>query len=138
MINSINLPLLVEDNIKTILLIALGVILLIVVVLVVIFFLKKYRDKKYGKNGAGSRKIKKISSSSLWFEAVGGKANVISVVGLGSRLTFYLKDKEKVQRQKLDHLGATSVIVMSNKIILVMENQAEVLAKKLNQDLQQS
>ena len=70
-----------------------------------------------------------------WFDALGGKGNVKEVTAVGSRLTLNLENKDNIDRDKLKTLGVSSVLVMSNKVTLVIEGQAEKVAEALKQSL---
>ncbi len=120
----LDLPLLVENTEFPWYLIALFVatgILMIATVAVIIIFLKK-------------KKVVKVDNS-LWIDNLGGKENIESVAQVGSRINLVLKDKEKINKDNLKELGVKSVLVMSNKVTLVIENNAEDIAKAINDGL---
>ena len=120
----LNLPLLVENTEFPWYLIALFVatgILMIATVVVLIIFLKK-------------KKVVKVDNS-LWIDNLGGKDNIESVNQVGSRINLVLKDKEAINKDNLKELGVKSVLVMSNKVTLVIENNAEDIAKAINDGL---
>ena len=73
--------------------------------------------------------------NSLWIENLGGKENIESVNQVGSRINLVLKDKEMINKDNLKELGVKSVLVMSNKVTLVIENNAEDIAKAINEAL---
>ena len=96
-----------------------GIALLIIALVVcLILFLKR------------GKKAPKVNSSE-WVEALGGNDNIVSVNAVGSRLTLVLNDKEAINRDKLKTLGVSSVLVMSNKVTLVIEGQAENIAQSI-------
>ena len=74
----------------------------------------------------GKRKKNSIVDASAWLNALGGKENIASVSAIGSRINLSLKDKEKIDREKLTSLGVNSVLVMSNKVTLVINNAVDV------------
>ena len=120
----LNLPLLVENTEFPWYLIALFVatgILMIATVVVLIIFLKK-------------KKAVKVDDS-LWIDNLGGKDNIESVSQVGSRINLVLKDKEIINKDNLKELGVKSVLVMSNKVTLVIENNAEDIARAINDGL---
>ena len=120
----LDLPLLVENTQFPGWLIALFVVtgvLMIATVVVIIIFLKK-------------KKVVKVDNS-LWIENLGGKENIESVNQVGSRINLVLKDKEMINKDNLKELGVKSVLVMSNKVTLVIENNAEDIAKAINDGL---
>ena len=102
--------------------IAVGVLLIAGIVL---FFVLR---KSGGNN-------KKVAVDSEWFDALGGKENIIEATAVGSRLSLKLNDKEQINRDKLKELGVSSILVMSNKVTLVIEKQAEKVANYINDSL---
>lgn len=96
-------------------------VLIIATIVVVIIFLKK-------------RKVVKVDDS-LWIDNLGGKENIESVNQVGSRINLVLKDKEVINKDNLKELGVKSVLVMSNKVTLVVDANAEDIAKAINAGL---
>lgn len=96
-------------------------VVLVVVVLLVIFLVRRNRKPKI--------------ADADWFEALGGKENIKEAIAVGSRLSLYLNDKEAINRDRLKELGVSSVLVMSNKVTLVIEGQAEKVAAIINNSL---
>ena len=83
------------------------------------------------------RKVKKqpeaqIAEKSAWVTALGGEENVVSSEAAGSRLVVVLKDKTKMNRDELKKLGVTSVIEMSDKVTLLLEDKAEKVKNELD------
>ncbi len=74
----------------------------------------------------GKRKKNSIVDASAWLNALGGKENIANVSAIGSRINLSLRDKEKIAREKLTALGVNSVLVMSNKVTLVINNAVDV------------
>ena len=99
------------------LIIAGCLVLVAVLVFLIIFF--------------GKRKKNPIVDESAWLSALGGKDNINSVSAIGSRINLSLKDKEKIDREKLTNLGVNSVLVMSNKVTLVIANNAVDIAETI-------
>ncbi len=83
----------------------------------------------------GKRKKNTIVDESAWISALGGKENIASVSAIGSRINLSLKDKEKIDRTKLSNLGVNSVLVMSNKVTLVIQNNAVDIAETISKGL---
>ena len=124
MSNAFNLPLLTSEinNTLVICLIALDAVLLfLVVIMVILHFVKKSPKQKVNNDE--------------WFVALGGKENIKEINATGSRLSLVLNDKESVDREKLKQLGVSSVVTMSNKVTLVIESKAEMIAEKLKSSL---
>ena len=106
----------------------LGVVALIVLTIIIVYLVK--RNKK------PSKKEEIVSSDfNLWIEYLGGKENIEEISGVGSRLTVQLKDGELL-KEDIKSLGVSSIMKMSGKIILVVENSAEKLADNLKKSLQ--
>ena len=83
----------------------------------------------------GKRKKPTIVDEIAWITALGGKDNIASVSAIGSRINLSLKDKEKIDRTKLSNLGVNSVLVMSNKVTLVIANNAVDIAETISKGL---
>ena len=97
-------------------------LVVIVAIILVIVFVK-------------ARKGKTVINNSDWLIALGDKENIKEVTATGSRLSLVLVDKEKIDREKLKQLGVSSVLVMSNKVTLVIEDKAEQIATSIQKDL---
>ncbi len=118
----INLPLLAD--VSPLPFIIIGVVALLIVVAVIIaIFLIKGKKKKASFDG------------NSWVLALGDKENIKEVTAVGSRLSVVLVDKEKINREKLNELGVSSVLVMSNKVTLVIEGKAEQIAASIKNNL---
>ena len=117
------LPLLSSD-IKPVIIIVIAVVAVLLVGACLAFiFLGKKRNKTI-----------KVSDSE-WIDALGGQNNILEASAVGSRLSVKLNDKEAINRDKLKELGVSSVLVMSNKVTLVIEKQAEKVAEAINHSL---
>ena len=101
-----------------VLIVAGCLVLVAILVFLVIFF--------------GKRKKNPIVDESAWLSALGGKENINNVSAIGSRINLSLKDKEKIDREKLTSLGVNSVLVMSNKVTLVIANNAVDIAETIS------
>ena len=97
--------------------IALGVVVLILISLLVLLLINR---KKVNKK----EEIKISTSSNDWIISLGGEDNIIETSSKGSRLTLNLKDITKIDETKLKELGVSSILKMSNKLILVLEDNA--------------
>ena len=81
------------------------------------------------------KKASVLTNSGPWLLALGGKENIKEVTAIGSRLSVNLVDKENIDREKLKELGVSSVLVMSNKVTLVIEDKAEKVAATIQKEL---
>ena len=104
-------------------LIAAGVAIVFAIVLLFVF-LKR-----------GSKKKAPKVDNSKWLEALGGKDNVVTVTAVGSRINLTLKDKETINRNALTEYGVKSVLIMSSKITLVVNDNASKIANAINEAL---
>lgn len=102
--------------------IAVGVVFIIALTILLILFLHK-------KNKAN--KLSDNTASDDWLIALGGKENILESIANGSRLTIKLVDQNKIDKDKLKLLGVSNIVTMSDKIILVLEDKAELIKNKL-------
>lgn len=100
---------------------ALTAVLIIALIIVLIIFFKKGKATKI--------------DNSLWLDNLGGKDNIVSVNQVGSRINLSLKDKDIINKDSLKELGVKSILVMSNKVTLVVESNADNIAKAINEAL---
>ena len=105
---------------------AAGVLLILVIFIIV----KRSKGKKKNKV-----KVPEIDDKE-WLLALGDNDNVKAVTVRGSRLSVELVDDKKINRDMLTSLGVKSIITMSNKLILVIENQAAEIANRISSHLQ--
>ena len=96
-------------------------VVLVVAILLIIFLLRRNKKPQFIETD--------------WFEALGGKENIKEAIAVGSRLSLYLNNKDAINRDRLKELGVSSVLVMSNKVTLVIEGQAEKVASMINNSL---
>ena len=78
---------------------------------------------------------KKLSDGESWVFALGEKENIKEITATRSRLSVALVDNEKIDRELLKKLGVTSILVMSNKVTLLIEDKAEQVAASIQKDL---
>ncbi len=119
------LPLL-SSNINPVIIVVIAVVATLLVVACVLLLI--FRSRKGNK---GKVKV----SDSEWIDALGGQDNILEASAIGSRLSVKLNDKEVINRDKLKELGVSSILVMSNKVTLVIEKQAEKVAEAINHSL---
>ncbi len=68
---------------------------------------------------------------SLYLEALGGEENVLERALDGSRIILKLKDYGAVNRDKLREAGVTGFIQMSDKLTLVIKDNAMEVYNKI-------
>ena len=119
---SLHLSIYTDVNPLPIIMIAAAGVLLVAAIIIVIYLVTHRKNKKSLDSGA-------------WLLALGDKDNVKEVSATGSRLSLVLVDKEKIDREKLKELGVSSVLVMSNKVTLVIEDKAEQVAASIQSNL---
>lgn len=100
---------------------------LAIVLFVAIFFIVRARYKN-------KPEPKKIDTDE-WVNALGGASNIKEVYIKGSRLSVELVDKENINREALTNLGVKSIISMSNKLILVIEEDGEKIVDQINSQI---
>ena len=103
---------------------ALGVAVAVIIVFIIMFLLGN--KKKKGKVAAKTFVTNEV------FEALGGKENVLTHSKNGSRISLTLSDYDKVNEKMLNALGVDSIIKMSNKITLVIKDDADSFYKLFN------
>lgn len=99
---------------------------IIFIILVTLFFLLVLPRIKQNK-----KKTTSITEGVDWINSLGGKSNIISVSSSRSRLTLEVKDTSLADQNKLKLLGVSSVIIMSQKVILVIDNGADEIKEKI-------
>lgn len=105
--------------------IALAVVILIILVALIIILANRKKISQKGKQTIVEQ------DSQVWLNALGGQDNIIDAVAKGSRLTVKLVDYSLIDNDKLKQLGVNSIVKMSDKYILVVEKQAEVILDKI-------
>lgn len=103
--------------------ICLGIILIIFITLFFLLVLPKIRQKR--------KKATSITDAVEWINSLGGSSNIINFSSSRSRLTLEVKDSSLVDQNKLKLLGVSSIIIMSQKIILVIDNGADEIKEKI-------
>ena len=111
----------VTDHLALVLIIVGGALLVSAAVVLLVAKLRKKKANSFSGND--------------WLIALGDKDNIKEVMATGSRLSVVLNDKEKIDREKLKELGVSSVLVMSNKVTLVIEDKAESVAASIQKEL---
>lgn len=66
-----------------------------------------------------------------YFEALGGEENYISSERQGSRIVVYLHDYSKINKEKIKEAGVTGFIEKSDKLTLVVKDNAEEVYEKI-------
>lgn len=100
-------------------LVLVGIIIIVIVLILVLG--RKHKNKK-----------PEIAEKSKWVEALGGEENILTSEAFGSRLALTLADKSKINRDELKALGVTSIIEMSEKITLLLEDKAELVKAEID------
>ncbi len=107
--------------------ICLGIILIILITLFFLLVLPRIKQK--------NKKNSSITDAADWINSLGGDNNIISVSSSRSRLTLEVKDASLVDQTKLKLLGVSSIIIMSQKIILVIDNGADEIKEKIDKHI---
>ena len=90
----------------------------------VFFVIKSIRKKSFNKQ--------RQEAGNLIILALGGRENVVSIKASGSRLSLVLNDYSLVEDDKLKELGVSSILKMSNKITLVIGQEAKDIENLFN------
>ncbi len=98
--------------------IAVGVLILIALTIVLIFVFKKKNKTLKDNNYINVE-------SDEWLIAFGSKENILDASAVGSRLSVKLNNESLLDQEALKKLGASSIIKMSDKYIIVIENKAQ-------------
>ena len=102
------------------------IILLVILFLYVIPYLKK-RKKQH---------VSLPHTTGMdWLQALGGKDNIYDLMANGSRLSLHVKDSKLINQPRLKEYGVSSIITMSSKVILVIENKANKIKDELEKSL---
>ena len=99
--------------------IAIGVAGLILAILLTVLIVVLVRRKK------GGAKPKRVIVASAYMEALGGADNIVSHNLVRSRIVLTLKDYDLVDKEKLKEAGVDGFIMMSDKLTLVIQGNAE-------------
>lgn len=105
--------------------IALAVVAIILITIAILLIVN--RNKKVKKNPIPTISL----DEDEWVKALGGQDNIVEAKAMGSRLTLTLKDDSLIDNETLKKLGVQSIMKMSNKLVLVVEKQADLLLSKI-------
>ena len=126
------IPLLLDIPMYIIILAAAGLLLFIAILVLIIFFVKRPRSKH------PMRKVLNNNGINELIEALGGRDNILKSSPSGrSRLSIKLANNDLIDRDKLKELGVTSIIIMSEKVIIVFENTAQEVSSSLQESIPQ-
>ena len=104
--------------------------ILISVALVIVLILAGKKTKNFdadepkGEKSSSSKTRIRYSKNEI-LDALGGRGNVIAHDRMGSRIFLELKNNSLLNSAKLNSLGVSSVIKMSEKIVLVVKDDPE-------------
>ncbi|MBE6124204.1 MAG: hypothetical protein E7184_01505 [Erysipelotrichaceae bacterium] len=101
--------------------IALGVFGLLSICLLIVTILGKRKKKKFDYNE--------------FIEALGDLKNIESIDFKNSRLNIVVKDKKEINKEKLQDLGASAIIMTSKKVTLIMGVISEQICTYINNKL---
>ena len=111
-----------NENDRIILIVIIAAAALVLIALAI--FLVKILGKKRVKSLP-------IASKSEYFEALGGEDNYIDSSRDGSRIVVHLKDYSKINKEKIKEAGVTGFIEKSDKLTLVVKDNAEEVYEKI-------
>lgn len=102
------------------------IIAVAVVLAILLYFLISYFVKK-----AKAKKSPSIPDQGKYLSALGGAENILSHERMGSRIVLTLKDYSKINRPLLQEAGVTGFIEKSDKLTLVVKENAEMVYETL-------
>lgn len=105
----------------------LGIVLAVIIILIVSVIIirnKKKNDFLKQRNDANNELITHL----------GGLENIIKATAMGSRLSLVLNDYNVINEEKMKELGVSTIIKMSNKITLVIGEDAKEIEKLINKN----
>ena len=126
------IPLLLDIPVYIIILAAAGLLLFIAILVLIIFAIKRPRSKH------PMRKVLNNNGINELIEALGGRDNILKCSPSGrSRLSIKLANNDLIDSDRLKELGVTSIITMSEKVIIVFENVAQEVSSSLKESIPQ-
>ena len=126
------IPLLLDIPMYIIILAVAGLLLFIAILVLIIFTIKRPRGKH------PMRKVLNKNGINELIEALGGRDNILKSSPSGrSRLSIKLANNDLIDSDKLKELGVTSIIIMSEKVIIVFENTAQEVSSSLQESIPQ-
>lgn len=106
--------------------------LMAVVVLSLLFLFLSYKKNKIPEGTQTNKKHSQEGfSKDEFLLSLGGKENITSSILKGSRIVLTLTNYEIIDKVKLQELGVTSFIQMSNKLTLIIEKDADKIYNQL-------
>ena len=96
--------------------IALIVVAVLLLVVLLLLLLRPHQKKE---------RARKSVTKSEYLSAMGGEGNIVSHLRKGSRIELVLKDYSLLDKERLKAVGVDSFILMSNKLTLVIQGDAE-------------
>jgi phosphotransferase system IIB component len=90
----------------------------LIVVAIVAIYLSGLSPKK-------EKAPEKVIDKNAYLLALGGEENVVSKKLMGSRIVLVLKDYQKIDQAKLKEAGVDSFIEMSDRLTLVIKDNAD-------------
>ena len=81
----------------------------------------------------------KLSSKALnleaFYDALGGKDNLISTRANISKIHLKLKNKSKITPIKLKELGVSGIIAKSDEVVIIIGKRSNEISRIINEDL---
>lgn len=115
-------------NTKTFLFIFIPCVILVFVLFLILFLLKKKKNKK--KQEIIDNYYQTIIA------CVGGIDNIVQISSTGSRLSFVLKDFNKLDENKLKEIQITGIFKTSTKITLIVGSLANQYCTYIQKELE--
>lgn len=112
-----------QNNVFLIIAIVIALIIALIIAFIIINNVKKNKFLKQ-RNAANNELI----------DYLGGIDNIIKANAMGSRLSLVLDNYDLVNEEKIKELGVSTIIRMSNKITLVIGEDAKDIESLINKN----
>lgn len=103
----------------------LSIAIFVLVIIFILFMVLYPRLKK----GSQVDEVKRVDEDAFYL-ALGGKDNIKSIRQNGSRLSVELIDMTRYDKDKLKDLGVPKIIVMTNKLVLLVDESFKQIGKE--------
>ncbi|HOI47054.1 MAG TPA: PTS transporter subunit EIIB [Bacilli bacterium] len=104
--------------------IILMLIIVVPIILLTLFVFIRLFTKAIKANNKGITSDYEVG---LIYDALGGKENIIEVKRELSRVTVTLKEPELIQKDQLQNIGATGILLVGNQVKFNFKEHAEAI-----------
>lgn len=124
---------------RPLLLIPIGVVTAVIYYFLFSFFIKRFNLPTIGRDVVKSLDEDEQTSltdsrAHLFIDALGGRANLNNVDACTTRLRLEVQDAEKIDKVRLQHLGAKGIVIPDNNTVqVVLGPEADLIAGEINE-----